>query len=218
MCGRYSLTVSLDELARVLSLDASELDLPARYNAAPTQKLPVITNKDPKTLQLFRWGLIPFWAKDPAIGNRMINARGETLLEKPSFRTPMRKRRCMVPSDGFYEWKKTADGKVPHHIRLKGGTPFTMAGLWETWKDGEGVPIHSFTLITTDPNELVQPLHNRMPAILRPADRETWLNPDVPAEDAIQLIHSYDPAEMEAYPVSTLVNSPRNDGPEILAQ
>ena len=216
MCGRYSLSVSLDELSIALGLDATELDLPPRYNAAPTQRLPVITNTDPKHLQLFRWGLIPIWAKDPSIGNRMINARAETLLEKPSFRTPMRKRRCLVPSDGFYEWKKTPDGKVPHHIRLIDGAPFTMAGLWESWKDPEGHPLYSFTIITTDPNPLVEPLHNRMPAILPPHAREKWLDMDFPAEEAQQLLGAYPEEEMEAYPVSTLVNSPRNDSPEIL--
>ena len=142
-------------------------DFRPNYNAAPTQNLPLILNSDPATISLGRWGLIPSWAKEQKIGNRMINARAETLLQKPSFRTPFRKHRCLVLADGFYEWKKTSDGKIPHRIALKDNQPFAFAGIWEMWTAPEGEEIRSFSIITTEPNQLMKPLHHRMPVILK---------------------------------------------------
>ncbi|MCB9234990.1 MAG: SOS response-associated peptidase [Bacteroidia bacterium] len=216
MCGRYSLYLPLDKIALELGINITDLLLEPRYNAAPSQLLPVITNDRPHEIQLFRWGLIPFWAKDPSIGNKMINARSETVLEKPAFRQAMDKRRCLVLCDGFYEWKKSPSGKVPHHIRLKGGGLIALAGLWESWKDPEGREIKSFTILTTQANELVQPLHERMPVFLLEKDAKDWLNPEIPGAQLQYLFKPFPADGMEAYPVSTLLNSPRHDGPEVL--
>lgn len=216
MCGRYSIYTPIDVIVEALGFDLIPIDLDPRYNAAPSQYLPVITNDRPHEIQFFRWGLIPFWAKDPSIGYKMINARSETALEKTSFKRPMYQRRCLVLSDGFYEWQKTAAGKVPHHIRLKGGGLLTFAGLWETWKDPEGKEINSFTVLTTTPNELVAPIHNRMPVIVDPIDRDRWLNTEVPPEALMEIMRAYPAEFMETQVVSSLVNSPRNDTAEIL--
>lgn len=216
MCGRYTLTLPLDQLAAVLNIEAAGLDFHPRYNIAPTQFLPVILNEDPHTFQMLKWGLVPFWAKDPGIGNKMINARAETLAQKPSFRNALKQRRCLVLADGFYEWKKTGTGKVPHHIRMKSREVMTFAGLWEKWKDGEGKELRTFTLITVPPNELMEDLHNRMPAILGPEERVDWLDMGLAPESALELLKPHPSEPMEAVPVSTAVNSPRNEGPQLL--
>ena len=190
-------------------------DFRPNYNAAPTQNLPVILNSDPTTISLSRWGLIPSWAKEQKIGNRMINARAETLLQKPSFKTPFRKHRCLVLADSFYEWKKTSDGKIPHRIALKDNQPFAFAGIWEVWTNPDGQEIRSFSIITTEPNQLMKPLHHRMPVILKKENEGKWLQ-EIEISEAQAMLEPYPLEDLEAYPVSTLVNSPRNNSEEVL--
>src|SRR5262245_33896326 len=174
MCGRYSLATSRGQLADLFRL-AGGPDLPLRYNIAPTQPVPVVRAAgDGRALALARWGLIPHWASDPAIGNRMINARSETVAEKPSFRDAFRKRRCLIPATGFYEWLAQAGGKQPYHFRLHDGRPFAFAGLWERWDRG-GEPVASCARRTTEVNAVVRPVHGRMPVIMPPEHFAAWL-------------------------------------------
>lgn len=217
MCGRYTITLDLDTILAQLNLELPDFGFEARFNIAPTQRLPVITSDDPHGLQLFKWGLVPFWAKNPAIGNKMINARGETVDSKPAFRSAFKSRRCLAIADGFYEWKKSPTGKIPHHIHLKSREAFTIAGLWESWEDPEGKPLRTFTLITTTPNALMADIHDRMPVIIGPQDRALWLDPEASPEALKALIKPLEDGLLEADPVSTKVNSPRNEGPELLS-
>jgi putative SOS response-associated peptidase YedK len=217
MCGRFSIFADPALLAERFAAALPDEGLRPRYNAAPTQRLPVILNEgDARTIQLLRWGLVPFWAKDPAIGNQMINARAETLPEKPSFRTPLHKRRCLALADGFYEWQKTEHGKVPMRISLKSGQPFAFAGLWETWKQPEGDLLRTFTIITTTPNALVEPIHNRMPAMLLPEDEALWLDNSAGVIGWLSALRPYPAELMTAYPVSPRVNAPANDDPAVV--
>ena len=186
----------------------------ARYNCAPTQNLAVITGSEPETLQFFRWGLIPSWAKEAAIGNKLINARGETISEKPSFRSAFKNRRCLVPATGFFEWSKTG-GKRPFNIRLRTGEPFAFAGLWDQWISEDGEIVHSFTIITTVPNELMATIHDRMPVILHRENEQRWLQDNEP-QRLQELLLPYPAQEMEAYEVSPLVNTPKNDVAAVL--
>ncbi|MEO1625248.1 MAG: SOS response-associated peptidase, partial [Bacteroidota bacterium] len=177
------------------------------FNIAPTHYHPVITSADPEHFQYFRWGLVPFWAKDPSIGSRMINARMETVLEKPAFRAAIRQRRCLVPFDGFYEWKKMGKQKFPYRIRLKDDALFAVAGIWEKWQAPDGSPpLYTFSILTQPPNPLLADIHDRMPAILRPEQEAIWLDEDLRAEDVLALISPYAEEEMDAYPVSKRVN------------
>jgi putative SOS response-associated peptidase YedK len=167
---------------------------------------------------LARWGLIPYWAKDAKIGYSLINARADTVAEKPAYRSAFKRRRCLVAADGFYEWKATG-GKVkqPYFISLKDKEPFGFAGLWEHWDNPEdGKTVESFSIITTEPNELMAPIHNRMPAILTPEDYAAWLDPEEPPDHLKGLLRPYDPSQMEAYPVTTYVNRPVNQGPKCI--
>jgi putative SOS response-associated peptidase YedK len=186
------------------------------YNIAPTQNAPVILNDGDRILEELRWGLIPSWAKDPAIGNKLINARAETIMEKASFKRPFQSRRCLVPADGFYEWRftKTTKGKIPMRIRLKSQAPFAMAGLWERWKDAEGKELRTFTIITTDANEALQPIHNRMPVILKVKDEEAWLDPKAASNHLTALLAPYPAEEMETYEVSKLINNAAFNSPD----
>ena len=176
MCGRFTIFADPARLAERFQAALPPDGLSPRYNAAPTQQLPVILNDDQPAIQLLRWGLIPFWAKDPSIGSRMINARSETLVDKPAFRAAFKKRRCLVLADGFYEWLQTPQGKQPMRITLASGEPFAMAGLWESWDAPDGSLLRTFTIVTGDPNDLVAPIHNRMPAILLPEHEAIWLD------------------------------------------
>jgi len=217
MCGRYTLATPASALKDTFGLTEVSGELRPRFNIAPGQEVAVVPNDGERSLRLFRWGLIPSWAKDPAIGNRMINARAETLAEKPSFRNALRRRRCLIAADGFYEWKKEGTQKIPYYIRLRSREPFAFAGLWESWHPTGGDPIHSCTIVTTEPNELLAGIHNRMPVILPAAHYGEWLDPsprDAPAFR--ELLAPYPEAEMEAYAVSRLVNSPANDRPECI--
>ena len=218
MCGRYSLKADIAQLAMRFEFAADEAIHEPAYNIAPTQQVLTVTNDGERRASYMRWGLIPFWAKDAKIGYRMINARGETVAEKPSFRTALRKRRCLILADGFYEWQKLGGKqKRPMRIVLKSGEPFAFAGLWETWKDPEGEMVKSCTIITTAANDFLRPIHDRMPVILPQESESFWLDKDV--EDPLALtsvIAPYPDDEMDAFEVSTLVNNTRNKGSEVI--
>ena len=224
MCGRFTLHHSLEEIeerfAAEVEADAKASDAEARYNIAPTQSVLTVTQNGARHLGAYHWGLIPSWAKDPAIGSRMINARAETLAEKPSFRTALQKRRCLIPADGFYEWQAApAKGpKTPMHFRRTDGALFAFAGLWDEWHAPDGSPLRSCTIITTTPNAVAAPIHDRMPVILRPEDEALWLDASVTqAADLLPLLAPYPAEAMEAYAVSRSVNVPTVDDPELIA-
>ncbi len=217
MCGRYTLTKDHQELEGRFDFKASSFDWVPRYNIAPGQPVPAVISNRERHAELLHWGLIPFWAKDRKIGNRMINARAETVADRPSFRRAFRHRRCLVLADGFYEWKKVGRRKAPVRIGLKSGEAFAFAGLWEVWRSSSMEEVRSCAIITTTANALMEPIHDRMPVILSPKAEGRWLDASVedPAELA-GLLLPYPPEAMDAYPVSTLVNSPRNDTPECI--
>ena len=220
MCGRFTITATPDQLEQAFPGIAIPSQIVPRYNIAPSQPIAVIPNDGKNAVDFFLWGLIPSWAKDPSIGNKMINARGETLSEKPSFRNAYKRRRCLILADGFYEWKQSpgGKGKTPHYITLTNRQPFAMAGLWEQWFSPDGSEIKSATIITTEPNELMAQLHNRMPVILHPENYAHWLDPNEHSPADLQpLLVPYPVREMAYYPVSTRVNSPANDVPECVA-
>jgi putative SOS response-associated peptidase YedK len=216
MCGRYTLT----RIENLLNYFPWVKDIPSanpRYNIAPTQPVLALANNRPDRFEFFHWGLIPSWAKDKSIGSRMINARAETLAGKPAFRTALRKRRCLVPADGFYEWRKEADGKTktPMYIRLRDTKPFAFAGLWEVWRSPDGTSVPSCTLITTTANNLVEGIHDRMPVIIPPEAYERWLDPkERDLSELRDLLKPYPAEEMEAFPVAKTVNSPANETDE----
>ena len=218
MCGRYSLKADIAQLAMRFEFAVDDLEHEPAYNIAPTQQVLTVTSQSARRAQHMRWGLIPFWAKDKKIGYRMINARGETVAEKPSFRTALRKRRCLILADGFYEWQKLGGKqKRPMRITLTSGEPFAFAGLWETWQDPEGEVVTSCTIITTSANDALRPIHDRMPVILPQEAEAFWLDKTV--EDPLALasvIASYPDDELEAFEVSTLVNNTRNKGPDVM--
>ena len=216
MCGRFSIFADPERLAERFQAALPAEPLAPRYNAAPSQSQPVLLNEDARLIQVLRWGLVPFWAKDPSVGDRMINARAETLVEKPSFRTALQRRRCLVLADGFYEWQKTAQGKTPMRIALKSGQPFAFAGLWETWKSPEGEPLRTFTIITTSPNALAAPIHDRMPAMLLPEHEALWLDNSAGQQRWLEVLRPYPAELMLAYPVSRRLNSPANDDPALV--
>jgi putative SOS response-associated peptidase YedK len=216
MCGRFTLTVDPDDLQQAFP----GFHLPGhspRYNIAPTQ--PVLAVTAGGVGDFFLWGLIPSWAKDPSIGGRLINARSETLPEKPAFRAAYKYRRCLIPADGFYEWQAQPGQKArtPHWIRLKTGQPFAFAGLWEEWHSPDGSQVKSCTIITTRPNDLIATIHNRMPIILPPSNYAQWLEtPPAKTGDLAALLAPYPAGQMAASRVSTLVNNPANDRPECI--
>lgn len=217
MCGRYTLTAT-GELQARFDIAGEAPGVAARYNVAPTQTLPVVTRNSPNQLAVMRWGLIPSWAKDASVGNRMINARAETVAEKPSFRNALRARRCLVPASGFYEWKRDGTRKVPHYIHLTDEPLFAFAGLWEQWRSPEGETIRSYTIITTEPNALMASIHNRMPVILPREVEDDWLNGEITdAGYLTSLLRPYPADAMDAYPVSPAVNSPARDTPDLIA-
>jgi len=219
MCGRYSITTPVEALVRLFRFGGPPPNLPPRYNVAPTQQVPIVRRAPAdgeRELAQVRWGLIPFWAKDAKIGYSLINARAEGVDTKPSFRAAFKSRRCLIPADGFYEWQKKGGGKQPWRITLKDGEPFAFAGLWERWdKAPDGVPVESCTIVTTSANQLVRPLHDRMPVILAPDDYAAWLGEDE-VREVTELLRPYPSEAIRAYPVRTVVNSPKNDGPECI--
>ena len=218
MCGRYSLKADIAQLALRFEFAADDVEHEPAYNIAPTQQVLTVTSQSERRAEHMRWGLIPFWAKDKKIGYRMINARGETVAEKPSFRTALRKRRCLILADGFYEWQKLGGKqKRPMRITLTSGEPFAFAGLWETWQDPEGEVVKSCTIITTSANDALRPIHDRMPVILPREAEAFWLDKTVDDPLALaSVIASYPDDELEAFEVSALVNNTRNKGPEVM--
>ena len=220
MCGRYAIFGPVSRKNReVLEFLDRELVFAPVYNAAPTQQLPVYRMRaGGAEFKLLRWGLVPYWAKSAAIGAKMINARAETLSEKPAFARAFLQRRCLVPMAGFYEWGRSATGKVPHYVHLLNADLFAVAGLYEFWPGRESVaPIESFTVITTGANELVGQLHDRMPVILRESDYAAWLDRRNQDEAALTaLLKPYPAEEMRAYPVGLRVNSAQNNDPELI--
>jgi len=214
MCGRFTRHHTPEEIAERFDVEPIDEAAAPRFNIAPSQTVPVIRQVDGREMIACKWGLIPFWSKDPKIGNKMINAKGETLAEKASFKTALAKRRCLIPADGFYEWQKNETGqKQPIYIKLRNNGLFAFAGLWEEWKSPDGVKLRTFTIITVEPNELISTIHNRMPAILKPEDEAVWLDPTSSVTGAAHLLKPYPAGEMEYYPVSTAVNSPKFDDP-----
>lgn len=217
MCGRFTLSQSAEAIASVFQLNQVPT-LEPRYNIAPTQPVATVlqTSAHERQFQLLRWGLIPAWAKDATMGSRLINARAETVAEKPSFRSAFRHRRCLVIADGFYEWRRQDGKKQPFYFRMQNQQPFAFAGLWEHWQDPKGEAINSCTILTTEANELLQQIHERMPVILNPKDYNLWLDPTVQPEQLQQLLQPYSSTAMTSYPVSTKVNKPTNDTPELI--
>lgn len=222
MCGRYTLATPVAELSRIFGF--SELpNLAPRYNIAPTQEIAAVRllrDEERRELVLMRWGLVPYWADDPSIGSRMINARSESVADKPAFRSAFARRRCLVLVDGFYEWQQhgvpKGGKKQPYRIRRRDGQPFAFAGLWESWKGPKGgpeldQPLETATIVTTDANEVLKPLHHRMPVILAPEDYDAWMNPETPKDAAEALLRPCPEDWLEAYPVSTRVNNVRNE-------
>jgi len=216
MCGRFQISKVVDDIQLRFHVDVEAEWTKQIFNAAPGMMLPVITNAEPAKLQLYKWGLIPAWAKDALIGNKLINARAESLSEKPSFKLALEHRRCLIPANGFFEWKKDGAAKLPFRICFPDDRLFAFAGLWDTWKDTEERLIHSFTIITTSPNALMQPIHDRMPVILEPKSEKEWMDPGIQTEEAISLLKPYPEGELQAYQVSSLVNNVRNDGPQLV--
>lgn len=216
MCGRFTIMLEADDLREALDLGTIPEDWRPRFNLAPSQPAGVVVDPSTRNLGWMKWGLVPAWAKDPEIGNRLINARAETLAEKPSFRGAFAKRRCLIPADGFYEWLRPAGGKgrgLPQHIHLADRRPFFLAGLWERWQPKDGDPLLSFTIITTAANGLIAPIHDRMPVILTGERAWNWLRPK-PVDELAGFLRPYAEDQMEIHPVSFAVNSPANDGPE----
>lgn len=218
MCGRFTITLDPGELQEMLDLGPYIHLVQPRFNVAPSQPIPIVRDPENKSIELFRWGLVPFWAKDPAIGNRMINARSETVSEKPAFRAAFKYRRCLILADGFFEWRASKEGgaKQPYLFKLKNDAPFTFAGLYEIWEPSEGGELHTCTILTCDANELVVPIHNRMPVLLDEDARWQWLDPEATEGELLDLLKPFPADQMKAFPVSKSVNSPGNDSPELL--
>ena len=210
MCGRYTLSTPAGRLAEEFQLD-STVEITASYNVAPTQEVAaVLEDEGGRRLEMLRWGLVPSWADHPDIGSRMINARSETAPEKPSFRRAFRGRRCLIAADGFYEWKRENGGKQPYYFRMQDGRPFAFAGLWESWDKGGG-ELLTCTILTTRANSVLEGIHDRMPVILPHDAYNAWLDPDADKEELGELMIPYSGDDLETYPVSRFVNSPRNN-------
>ncbi len=217
MCGRYTLTADAESIQLAFSLDKFEGWTSPRYNIAPSQQVAVISNRAPSELSFMKWGLVPSWAKDPKIGNRMINARAETAPEKPSFRSAFKRRRCLIPADGYYEWAKTGKSKTPMYLRHTGRALFAFAGLWESWKQPDGEWLQSCAILTTEANETVAPIHHRMTVIIEPEDYALWLAPrPLTMDEWMPIKRGPRPEQLRYHAVSTQVNTPRNDNPTLI--
>lgn len=213
MCGRFTLTLDPVELRQAFDLGEFPEEWLPRYNIAPSQPVAVVRDGESRKVDFMRWGLVPSWAKDVTIGNRLINARGETIAEKPSFRNAFAKRRCLILADGFYEWQKTGQKSqsIPYYIRMEDAAPFAFAGLWEFWKSPEGDGLTTCTIITTEPNSRIAPIHDRMPVIFNPQDAWIWLKTDAAPDLLAGMLKPYPAEEMVAYRVSRMVNNPEKD-------
>jgi putative SOS response-associated peptidase YedK len=223
MCGRFVLgdTDGIYLRYKIIVSEDIKKKIKPRYNIAPSQYVPIIyqDKKQENKIEMMRWGLVPFWAKDPKIGFKMINARADTVAKKPSFKNLLKSKRCIVPSTGFYEWKKTVKGKIPYYIGLENNEIFALAGLYDIWKDTEGKEHKTFTIITTEPNNILSSIHIRMPVILQQKFEDLWL--DNTAQDTISIIQILKPFSddnMKAYIVSKEVNNPRNDKPQLIEE
>jgi putative SOS response-associated peptidase YedK len=217
MCGRFVLTADLQAIQQSFDLLTLPAQFQPRYNIAPTQPVAVITNEKSRELTFYRWGLIPSWAKDDSMAARMINARSETAAEKPAFRSALRRRRCIIPADGFYEWQQHGKDKIPFFIHRQERQIFGMAGLWEIWQEPGGGEIRTCTILTTEANTFMKNYHERMPVILRREDYRLWLSPnEEPAGLLTGLMRPYAEDDLVAYPVSKAVNRPGNDSPELI--
>jgi len=219
LCGRFTLFDTAASLAEAFEV-AEVPSLSPRYNIAPSQAVAAVRippSGGAREVVLLRWGLIPSWAKDLSLGDRMINARAETAAGKPAFRSAIRRRRCLVPASGFYEWKRTNGRKQPYYIRRPDGKPFAFAGLWESWEGPGQAAVESCTILTTSANELLLPIHDRMPVIVSPADYDLWLSPEVrDPEELARLFRPCPPEEVTAFPVGTAVNNPKTDSPQLI--
>lgn len=221
MCGRFTLILPPEVLAEILGL-AEVPRIEPRYNIAPSQQVPAIrtlADNEHREIAMLKWGLIPHWAKDTSLGHKMINARSESVHEKPAFRQPIRDHRCIIPSSGFFEWEEKGGKKYPLYVRLKDGSPMSFAGIWDHWKSPEGKIVESCSILTTSSNKLIEPLHDRMPVILHPHEYALWLDRAITDPEKLKSLYQPYPADlMEMWPVSTLVNSPRNDSPDCIKQ
>lgn len=218
MCGRFTLSYKANELQLAFDLKEVPEEWQPRYNLAPTQPIAAVLDAEKRKLEFLYWGLVPSWAKDVSIGSKMINARAETVAEKPSFRAAFQRRRCLILADGFYEWKKFQQKNVasqPYYIKRKDSAPFAFAGLWEIWQSPDGGELWSGTIITCPANEMIQSIHPRMPVILDKTNMWQWLQAENPGK-AQQMLVPYDPDQMEMYPVSRGVNNPQKDSPECI--
>ena len=216
MCGRYTIIAKAKEIEKRFHVEVPE-SYSARYNAAPTQILPVITNENPEGVSFFQWGLVPKWAKDKSIGSKLINARSETITEKPSFKNPFKQRRCLVIADGYYEWRRSSKkSKIPYRILLKSRELFAFAGLWEEYEDGDLHLVHSFTIITTQAIPAISMIHERMPVILEPKSEQLWLSSSTTTEDRLSVLKAYDGQKIEYYTISSMVNSVTNDTHQLI--
>ncbi len=217
MCGRFTLTQSTEAVVQRFDVQFVLFEFPPRYNIAPSQPVAVVMQNGERGLEACRWGLVPFWAKEPEIGNRLINARAETLAEKPAFKYSLTRRRCLIPADGFYEWRKEGNRRLPVYIRRRDGGLFAFAGLWDEWQSPDGSPLRTCTIITTEPNALIAPIHNRMPVILRPEDEATWLDTSVRhLARLLSVLQPYPEEELQAYAVSPRVGNPNVDDPSLI--
>ena len=217
MCGRYTVGSDPKKLWEELGLEGEpSSELEARYNVAPTQDVPAVTDSEPTKLVMLRWGLVPFWAKDMRIGHKLINARAEGIADKPAFRHAFEKRRCLIPADGFYEWERRGKKKVPHYITLKSGRPMTFAGLWEVWRTPDGERVATCTIVTTDAKGEIGAIHDRMPVILPASARAIWLDRESSREELLPLLRPLSSSKLAHHAVSTLVNSPANESPDCI--
>lgn len=220
MCGRFTITDPVEDIIdRYTAIVADGFEYRANYNAAPMQFIPTIIGSDSgNRLGSLRWGLVPSWADNDKIGNKMINARAETLAEKPAFKRLLGSKRCIIPTSGFYEWKKVGSGKQPMRIIMKDGSLFSLAGLYDTWIDPEGNKLNTCTIITTEPNSLMADIHNRMPVILRPQDETEWLDKDANKDTVLRLLRPYSAEEMRAYEVDPAVGNVRNNNENLIKE
>jgi putative SOS response-associated peptidase YedK len=216
MCGRFALAHIAGFWTRFAVID-KQATLEPRFNIAPSQMVPIVISGSPNKAVMMKWGLVPFWAKDPKIGNRLINARAETAATKPAFRSSLKRKRCIVPATGFYEWKRLGKEKRPYYVHMKDDSFFAFAGLYDRWKSPDGEDLLSFTILTTEPNPMMSKIHNRMPVILQEKDEALWLSPgELAEEDRKRLFGPYPSRSMEAFEVSKEVNSPMNDSDELM--